>query len=68
MEMKTFTAVIWKENKEYVSVCPELDVSSFGSTKKKALENLKEAIELYLETVKELKIKLPATTVIPLKV
>ena len=43
--------VIWKEGKHYVSSCLNVDVSSFGSTKKSAENNLKEALELYFEEV-----------------
>ena len=46
---KTFSAVITKEGKWFVSFCPELGVASQGTTKKSALNNLKEAVELYLE-------------------
>jgi len=42
-------ATIWKEGKYYVSQCLNVDVASFGTTKKEALVNLEEAIELYLE-------------------
>ncbi len=35
-------------------MCPELGVSSFGENPLKALEMLKEAVELYLENAKEL--------------
>jgi predicted RNase H-like HicB family nuclease len=38
----------------YVSRCPELEVASFGYTPEEALENLKEAGELYLENAEEL--------------
>ncbi|MFH1224580.1 MAG: type II toxin-antitoxin system HicB family antitoxin [Candidatus Diapherotrites archaeon] len=48
MERK-FSAVVSKEGKWHVSYCPELGVSSQGRTKKSALANLKEAVELYLE-------------------
>ncbi len=48
MEMK-FSAVITKEGKWFVSHCPELGVASQGRTKKSALKNLKESVELYLE-------------------
>lgn len=41
--------VVWKEGKYYVSQCLNIDVSSFGRTKKEALENLDEALELYFE-------------------
>lgn len=33
----------------FVALCPLIDVVSQGRTKKKAIENLKEAIELYFE-------------------
>ncbi len=49
-----FIAVVWKEEEGYVSMCPELGVSSCGDTPDEALENLKEAVELYLENAKEL--------------
>lgn len=41
--------VVWKEGKYYVAQCLNVDVSSFGKTKKEALENLDEALELYFE-------------------
>ncbi|MCD4765958.1 MAG: type II toxin-antitoxin system HicB family antitoxin [Methanosarcinales archaeon] len=52
--MKEFnvTAVIWQEDEAYVSKCPELEVASAGDTPQEALENLKEAVELYIENAK----------------
>lgn len=44
-----FTAIIRKGEKQFVALCPELDVVSQGYTIEKALENLKEACELYIE-------------------
>ncbi|MBI2410961.1 MAG: type II toxin-antitoxin system HicB family antitoxin [Candidatus Kerfeldbacteria bacterium] len=44
--------VVWKEGKYYVSQCLNVDVSSFGNTKKEALANLEEALQLYFEDVK----------------
>ncbi len=41
--------VIWKEGKYYVAQCLNVDISSFGKTKKEALDNLEEALELYFE-------------------
>ena len=41
--------VVWKEGKHYVSWNINTGVSSFGSTKKEALEMLQEALELYFE-------------------
>ena len=48
--------VVWKEGKFYVSQCLNVDISSFGNTKKEALENLNEALELYFEDTKAPKI------------
>lgn len=47
---KKLNAVITKENKWYVAHCVELDVVSQGKTLKEAEKNLKEAVELYLES------------------
>lgn len=54
--MKTFdyTVVVWKEEKGYVSKCPELGVASCGDSISEAMENLKEAVDLYLENAEEL--------------
>ena len=41
--------VVWKEGKHYVSQCLNFEVASFGSSEAKALANLREAVELYLE-------------------
>jgi predicted RNase H-like HicB family nuclease len=44
-----FTVIIEKEDNGYVSLCPELDIASQGDSIEEAKENLKEAIELFLE-------------------
>ena len=44
-----FSSVVSKERKLYVAHCPELEVASQGKNVESALENLREAIELYLE-------------------
>ena len=43
------SAVVRKEGRLYVALCPEFDVASQGKSFEEALENLKEALELYLE-------------------
>jgi len=53
-----FSAVITKEEKWYVALCPELDVASQGKSVEEALSNLKEALELYLA---DEDVKLPET-------
>jgi len=40
MRKIAFKNVVWKEGKHYVSQCLNVDVSSFGKTKKGALELL----------------------------
>lgn len=42
-------SVVWKEGKYYVSQCLDVEVSSFGKTKKEALAMLQDALELYFE-------------------
>ncbi|MDO9226497.1 MAG: type II toxin-antitoxin system HicB family antitoxin [Pseudomonadota bacterium] len=44
-----FTAVIEREGDGYVSLCPELDIASQGDNVAEARDNLREAIELFLE-------------------
>lgn len=47
--MKDFTIIFNKEDKFYVATCVELGVVSQGKTIEEARDNIKEAIELYLE-------------------
>ncbi|NCP78939.1 type II toxin-antitoxin system HicB family antitoxin [archaeon] len=44
-----FSAIITKEDKIFVALCPELNVVSQGDDENNALENLKEAVSLFLE-------------------
>ncbi|MEK6947933.1 MAG: type II toxin-antitoxin system HicB family antitoxin [Nanoarchaeota archaeon] len=44
-----FTAILRKGEKQYVALCPEIDVVSQGYTKSEAIFNLNKAVELYLE-------------------
>ena len=43
------TAIIKKGEKQFVALCPELDVASQGYTIEEAIANLKEACGLYIE-------------------
>lgn len=47
--MRTFTAVLHKEEDMYIAQCPEIGTISQGPTIDEAITNLKEATELYLE-------------------
>ena len=43
--------VVWKEGNTFVAWNLNTGVSSFGDTRKEALESLQEALELHLEDV-----------------
>jgi predicted RNase H-like HicB family nuclease len=45
-----FTAIIEKEENQYVALCPELDIASQGGSVEEARANLVEALELFLES------------------
>jgi predicted RNase H-like HicB family nuclease len=49
MKVRTFAAVIHREDDLYVATCPELGTVSQGASIEDALANLREATELYLE-------------------
>lgn len=49
MKTREIDYVIWKEDKYFVSRCINVEVSSFGETIEEAINNLKEALELYFK-------------------
>ena len=52
--MLELTAVVWQEGNDFVSLCPEVGVSSCGSNLEEAVAMLQEAVDLYLENAREL--------------
>ncbi len=44
-----FTAILRIEEDMYVAYTPELDIASQGQTQRESLENLKDAVNLFLE-------------------
>ena len=56
-EQKTFTASISRENEWFIAQCLEVDIASQGKSEDEAVDNLREALELYFEP--------PRPTVIP---
>lgn len=52
MHKVNLKAAVWKEGNQYVSQCLNVEVASFGATRKEALVNLQEAVQLYFEDVK----------------
>lgn len=53
------TTIIEKEGDAYVALCPELDMASQGETIEQARENLKEALQLFLEEASSVEIQKP---------
>ena len=47
--MKRIHSVVWKEDNWFVAKALELEVTSQGKSQQEALDNLKEALELYFE-------------------
>jgi predicted RNase H-like HicB family nuclease len=56
MKKEKFTSLVWKEGRYYVAQCLNVDISSFGVTKKAALKNLEEAVDLYFQNTSKPKI------------
>jgi predicted RNase H-like HicB family nuclease len=54
MKRYQFTTLIWEEDGVYVSKCMEIELSSCGDTPKEALDNLREAIDLWLKNAEVL--------------
>jgi predicted RNase H-like HicB family nuclease len=54
---QTYTARVWKEGDWFIAQCAEVDVASHGCSEQEALDNLREALELYFEP--------PTATIIP---
>jgi predicted RNase H-like HicB family nuclease len=49
-----FTTRIFKEGRTFVAYTRELDLSSCGGTRQKALRNIKEAVRLFLEEAEKM--------------
>jgi predicted RNase H-like HicB family nuclease len=44
-----YTSQLFEEDEQFVALCPELNLSSFGDTPDKALVSLQEVVTLFLE-------------------
>ena len=49
-KFRRLTAIVEREDDGYLSLCPEFDIASQGSTIPEARSNLVEALTLYFET------------------
>lgn len=63
-EKLNFSSIVWREEDLYVAWCPDLDITSQGKSIEESLENLKEAIELYLEDEEATIPKKKTTTIV----
>lgn len=59
MKKQELHAIVWKEDKIFVAKFLELELASQGKTKKDALANLQEALDLYLEDENTHELKFP---------
>lgn len=50
----TLRANFHQERNQWIGWCPDLDVTCQGATRDEAEENLREAVELFLETCQEM--------------
>jgi predicted RNase H-like HicB family nuclease len=62
MTVRTYTAVLFKEEDLYVAECPEVGTVSQGRSIDEAIINLKEATELFLEEFPPPKVAHPIVT------
>jgi len=44
-----YRAEVFKEDEQFVAICPELNVSSFGDSIEEAKKSLRDAIDLFLQ-------------------
>lgn len=55
--MLRFTAIIERDQRGYVALCPESDIASQGETVEEARNNLAEALELLFEAADPSEVK-----------
>jgi len=63
-QRKHYTTIVRKSRFEYVAICLELNISARGDDLADVEKNLRNAIELYLEDIKEH----PETTISPISI
>lgn len=49
-----YTSQLFEEDDQFVALCPELNVSSFGDTPERALNALQEVVALFLEECQQM--------------
>jgi len=51
--MKEYTIILKKSGNQYVSLCLELMVVGYGTTKEEAIANVRDAINSYVDSIEE---------------
>lgn len=49
-----YSAIVFKENHEFIAYSPQLDLSSCGNSPEEARKMLKEAAKLFIEEIKKM--------------
>lgn len=62
---REFTASVWREGDWYIAQCLDVDVASQGESEAEALDNLREALELYFEEPVATITEEPVATITP---
>lgn len=67
MKIDAVNSVVYRQDKYFIAQCLDVDVSSFGNSEKEALDNLREALELYFEDIPITKLhRVKSPKIIPL--
>lgn len=61
------SAEVIESDKEFIARCPELDINCFGSNKGEAIRRLRNVIQFYIESAKELGLEIDSTINLPEK-
>jgi len=69
MRKLNLKSIVWKEGTYFVSQCLNVDIASYGKTKKEALQHLDDALELYFEDQKSIRIqKVERPEIVPMSI
>jgi hypothetical protein len=60
------SAEIIKSEKEFIARCPELDINCYGPDKKEAVRRLRNVIQFYLDSARELGLQIEGLIAISL--
>jgi hypothetical protein len=61
------SAEIIQSQKEFIARCPELDINCYGSNKKEAVRRLRNVIQFYLDSAKDLGLQIDGSIAVSFK-